>query len=331
MTITEIAKMAEVSVSAVSRYLNNGYVSEEKAKRIKKVIEKTGYRPSKQAQSMRTGKSRVIGVILPKISSESIARVADGISEVLSAAGYQMLLTSTENSSEKEIEYLQLLNNNPVDGILFSASVYDKAHKDALKKLDVPVVIISQKFEEYACVFHDDYGAACAMSKKLIESGKRHIGHICVNQKDKAAGVQRTKAFYDTMEKCGMPVEPDMVVESSFTMDGGYTAMEKLMKQNPDLDGVFCATDSLAVGAMMYLRESGKQIPEDVAVAGIGHNRMSRVVTPTLATAHLHYRTSGVEAAKMLVEMLEEENVISKQLMLGYEVVEAESISSENV
>lgn len=326
MTITEIAKMAEVSVSAVSRYLNDGYVSEEKVQRIKAVIEKTGYRPSKQAQSMRTKKSKVIGVILPKISSESIARVAAGISEVLSESGYQMLLANTENNPKKEMEYLQLLNNNPVDGILFSASVFDKAHKEALRKLDVPVVIISQKFEDYACVYHDDYGAACAMIKQLLDSGKRRIGHIGVTLKDEAAGVQRTKAFFDTMEKYEVSVNPQMVMEAPFVMEGGYEAMKHLLNKNPDLDGVFCATDSLAVGAMMYLKEIGKQIPEEIAVTGIGHNRMSRVVTPTLATAHLHYRSSGVEAAKILVEMIEQENVISKQLMLGYEIIEAESV-----
>lgn len=326
MTITEIAKMAEVSVSAVSRYLNDGYVSEEKVRRIKAVIEKTGYRPSKQAQSMRTKKSKVIGVILPKISSESIARVAAGISEVLSESGYQMLLANTENNPKKEIEYLQLLNNNPVDGILFSASVFDNAHKEALRKLDVPVVIISQKFEDYACVYHDDCGAACAMTKQLLDSGKRRIGHIGVTQKDEAAGAQRTKGFFDTMKKYEVSVNPQMVMEAPFVMEGGYEAMKHLLNKNPDLDGVFCATDSLAVGAMMYLKEIGKQIPEEIAVTGIGHNRMSRVVTPTLATAHLHYRSSGVEAAKMLVEMIEQENVISKQLMLGYEIIEAESV-----
>lgn len=305
MTITEIAKMAEVSVSAVSRYLNNGYVSEEKAERIKKVIEKTGYRPSKQAQSMRTGKSKVVGVILPKISSESIARVADGISEVLAEAGYQMLLTSTENDPKKEIEYLRLLNNNPVDGILFSASVFDKAHREALNGLDVPVVVISQKFENFPCVYHDDYGAAYAMMQQLLESGKKRIGHLCVNQKDEAAGVQRTRAYYEALKAYGMKALPELVEETSFVMDGGYEGMKRLLEGNPDLDGVFCATDSLAVGAMMYLTETGRKIPEEIAVTGIGHNRMSKVVTPKLTTAHLHYRTSGVEAARLLVERIE--------------------------
>lgn len=326
MTITEIAKMAEVSVSAVSRYLNNGYVSEEKASRIREVIEKTGYRPSKQAQSMRTKKSKVIGVILPKISSESIARVADGISEVLAESGYQMLLASTENNPGKEIEYLRLLNNNPVDGILFSASIFDKKHREALKNLDVPVVIISQRFEQYASVYHDDYGAAYAMTKELLDSGRTHIGHICVNQKDEAAGSRRTKAYRDAMQETGKFVDSKMIVESSFSMDGGYEAMKRLLQNNPELDGVFCATDSLAIGAMMYLKESGKKIPKEIAVTGIGHNRMARVVTPMLTTAHLHYRTSGVEAARMLLDLIEGKNMISRQLMLGYEVIRAESV-----
>ena len=138
MTITEIAKMAGVSVSAVSRYLNDGYISEEKRQKIKTVIDKTGYRPSKQAQILRTKRSKVIGVILPKISSESIARVADGISSVLSEKGYQMLLASTENNPKKEIEYLNLLKNNPVDGILFSASVYDRGASGSFEKTGDP-------------------------------------------------------------------------------------------------------------------------------------------------------------------------------------------------
>lgn len=326
MKITEIAKMAGVSVSAVSRYLNNGYVSEEKSKKIKEVIEKTGYQPSKQAQSLRTKKSKVIGVILPKISSESIARMAAGISEVLAAAGYQMLLASTDNNPKKEIEYLQLLNNNPVDGILFSASVFDKAHRETMQKLDVPVVIISQKFEGYACVYHDDYGAAEAMTQILVDKGRKKIAHIGVTQKDAAAGKSRTEAYKAVLEKAGMEVDESLIVETKFATEDGYAGMKKLLKKHPELDAVFCATDSLAVGAVECLKDMGKKVPEDVSVTGIGHNRMSRVITPKLTTAHLHYKTSGVEAAKILVERIEQEGSIEKQLKLGFQVIKAESV-----
>ncbi|MDO5416455.1 MAG: LacI family DNA-binding transcriptional regulator [Lachnospiraceae bacterium] len=326
MTITEIARLAEVSVSAVSRYLNQGYVSEEKARRIKEVIEKNGYQPSKQAQSLRTKKSKVVGVILPKISSESIARMASGISQVLSDKGYQMLLTSTENDPKKEIQYLQLLNHNPVDGIIFSASVFDKAHREVLQKLQVPVVIVSQRFEGCACVYHDDYGAAAAMTQLLIARGRKRIAHIGVTQKDEAAGRSRTRAYQDALAGAGLLAPASMIEETGFTTDDGYEGMKRLWERHPDLDGVFCATDTLAVGALEYLKEAGRKVPEEISVTGIGHNRMSRVITPKLTTAHLHYRTSGVEAAKMLLEMMEQEQTVEKQLKLGFEIVEAESV-----
>lgn len=326
MTITEIAKMAGVSVSAVSRYLNDGYISDEKRRKIKEVVEKTGYKPSKQAQILRTKKSKVIGVILPKISSESIARVADGISSVLSEKGYQMLLASTENNPKKEIEYLNLLQNNPVDGILFSASMYDKAHQDALKRLEIPVVIISQLFEGFPCVYHDDYGAARAMTELLLESGKRNIAHICVNQNDEAAGKSRTRGYLDAMKEYGVAVTDSMIITAGFHMDAGYESMKKLLAACKKIDGVFCATDTLAVGALTCLREAGKKIPQEIAIAGIGHNRMSRVVSPKITTAHLFYKTSGIEAANMLLEMIEKQDMVSRQVKLGYEVIRAESL-----
>lgn len=106
MTIAEIAKLAGVSRAAVSRYLNNGYISEEKKQKIKKVIEQTGYRPSLQAQTLRTKKSKLIGIVLPKINSETISRIVAGISQVLSEKGFQILLANTENNVQKELEYL---------------------------------------------------------------------------------------------------------------------------------------------------------------------------------------------------------------------------------
>ena len=108
MTIKEIARLAGVSSAAVSRYLNGGYVSEEKKEKIREIIEKTGYRPSVQARNLRTRQTRLVGVVVPKISSETISRVTDGIGKILQEKGYQMLLATTDNNPEKELEYMEL-------------------------------------------------------------------------------------------------------------------------------------------------------------------------------------------------------------------------------
>jgi len=326
MKITEIAKLAGVSTSAVSRYLNNGYLSEEKKTAIREVIEKTGYAPSKHAQIMRTKKSKIIGVVVPKISSESVGRVVAGISEVLTKKDYQMLLANTENNTEKEIQYLKFLDNNPVDGIIFVATILQKKHSDVLKKLKVPVVITGQRYGTYPSVYHDDYNAAKELTKQIIAKGRRYLGCISVTDADEAVGHNRTSGFKDAVREAGLKLGSHAIVESDFSMENGFEKMKDLLRENPKIDGVFCATDNIAVGAMLYLKEAGKQLPEDISIAGIGYTKLAKVVEPKLSTVHLHYKSSGIESAKILLEMLESNTQLSKQIQLGYEVINEESI-----
>ena len=138
MTIKEIAKLAGVSSAAVSRYLNGGYVSDEKKEQIKKVIEETGYQPSAQARMLRTKKACLIGVVVPKINSESISRITAGIEQVLSARGYQMLLASTDNQPKNELTYLRIFESYPVDGIVLIGTVLTDEHRRFLKESKVP-------------------------------------------------------------------------------------------------------------------------------------------------------------------------------------------------
>ena len=157
MTIKEIARLANVSSAAVSRYLNGGYISEEKSAQIRKVIEETGYRPSAQARTLRTKRASLVGVVAPKINSESISRVTEGIGSVLAERGYQMLLASTDNNAKKEIEYLRLFEKYPVDGILLIGTVITAEHRKFFRNARIPVVVIGQYTKYANCVYHDDY------------------------------------------------------------------------------------------------------------------------------------------------------------------------------
>ena len=175
MTIAEIAKLAGVSSAAVSRYLNNGYISEEKKQKIKQVIEQTGYRPSLQAQTLRTKKSKLIGVVLPKINSETISRIVAGISLILSKQGFQILLANTENSVEKELEYLSVFQNNTVDGIIFIATLLRKEHKKIIKQIGVPVVVVGQRVDYTSCIYHNDFLASKELTEIMLCNGRKQI------------------------------------------------------------------------------------------------------------------------------------------------------------
>ena len=326
MTSAEIARRAGVSKTAVSRYLNNGYVSSEKREAIRRVIEETGYVPSQQAQTLRTGKSRMVGVIVPRIDSESISRVVAGISRVLEEKGYHLLLANTDNNPQKEMEYLEVFRSGNVDGVILVTTILSAAHRQALGVLGVPSVLIGQRMEGITCVYHDDRGAAKALVNMLLQQGRRRIGYVGVTPRDKAAGAARRAGYQDALQEAGLHADPAWMEQSDFSIDGGYAAAGRLLARVSDLEGIFCATDSIAVGVKKRLEEMGRRIPQDVALAGIGHSRLSELVRPKLATAHYYYQTSGEEAARDLLEILEQVVDRKKQLMLGFEIYPGESV-----
>ena len=319
MNINEIARLAGVSRATVSRYLNNGYVSSEKKAVIRRVIEETGYQPSSQAQTLRTKKTSLIGVILPKINSDTISREVEGISDILTRRGYQLILASTNNNVEEELKYLSLFKERQVDGVVFIATMFTRKHKQMLKDYKVPIVLLGQHLDGYPCIYQDDYKAAFQVTEKLAEKGSK-FAYIGVTDKDVAVGAQRRKGFEDALRKKKLEIVPERMKVGSFTMDSGYE-----MAREPSIDSLVCATDTMAVGAMTYLKEIGLRIPEDVQIAGIGDGVPGKIVEPKLTTMHFYYKTSGMEAAAMLADLIENDTGISKEIKMGCELVERES------
>lgn len=151
MNITEFAKIAGVSKAAVSRYFNGGYLSEEKRAQIAAAQQATGYRPSLQAQMLRARRTRQIGVILPKLSSDSCPRMVEGIASVLEEWGYQLLLVNTNNDAAREVQAMETLGQNTVDGFILIATLFTPEHKALLESLRLPVVVLGQQYPGCCC------------------------------------------------------------------------------------------------------------------------------------------------------------------------------------
>lgn len=325
MNINEIAKMAGVSRATVSRYLNNGYVSEEKKKVISKVIEETGYQPSSQAQMLRTKKTKLVGVILPKIDSNTISREVAGISDILTQKGYQMILANTNNSVEEELKYLSLFKDNQVDGVIFIATILTKQHREMLKEYKVPIVLLGQHLEGYPCIFQDDHKAAMSLTEQMLKTGKK-FGYITVTDKDEAVGKMRISGVEEILKKNNIGLDKSCVKCGNFTLESGYEKAEELFTEHPDIDTLICATDTMAVGAVNWLKKSGYHIPDQVQVAGMGDSYLGKIIEPKLTTVHFFYKTSGMESAKMLVDLMESENIsLHKEIKMGCKVVMRES------
>lgn len=321
MTIKEIAEMAGVSRATVSRYLNQGYVSEEKKLKIKAVVDKTGYVPSTPARMLRTKKTRLIGVIIPKIDSETISRILSGISQELNAHNYHMLLANTENNPEKELEYLNIFSNGRVDGVVLIATVLTKRHYQALKRLPVPAVIVGQECEGYSCIHHDDFHAARDLTKELLERGCKRPVFFGVGDYDEAVGKKRRLGFEEALKDSGLWSDDVREVVCEFHSDSGYAQMKKLLNARERFDGVVCVTDNIAAGALRALREAKIQVPDQVRLTGFGDTRLASLMTPPMTTVRYHYLESGIEAGRMVLEEIHNQNALTKALSLGYEII----------
>ncbi|UKS66509.1 LacI family DNA-binding transcriptional regulator [Rossellomorea marisflavi] len=326
-TIKEVAKMAEVSSATVSRFLNNsGYVGEEARKRILKVIEETGYVPSENAKSLRTKQTKVIGVILPKISTETSSRLVRGLDEVLAKEGYQILLANSGLNADKEIEHLRLLKSRDVDGIILSATTNGAGLKAEIQRLDIPVVVVGQEVDDTPNVIFDEYQAAKDMVKHLIDHGHERIGFIGVSEEDPAVGVLRKKGYLQAMQEKNFPIEESWIEKGIFDVESGAVAMERMMGAAVRPTAVFAVTDRLAIGAMNYVKSIGLRIPEDIAFAGIGASELSRYITPSLTTMDYQNKESGRVAAGLILEAIKRGGSSPEKRLINVRLLQGDSV-----
>ena len=308
LNIIDIANLAGVSKSTVSRYLNNGYVSEEAREKIKKVLDETGFTPQRQAKGMRTKKTNLIGVIVPKISSETPARVVEGITEVLSPNGYDILIANTNLSIEKELEYLNIFKSNQVDGIIFMATKVTEKHVKAIESLEVPIVVVAQDIKECSSVFFDEFQAT----------------------EDIAVGLYRKQAYIKTLEKNNININYENIKIGDFNEESGYRLAKEIMEGKNTPTAIVAVTDNLALGAIEYLLDNNYKVPEDIAVVGMGDSKISRVITPKLTTVHYHYKTAGRKAAEIILKKLNNEidkkEKVVKKVKINCLLVERNSV-----
>ena len=297
MTIKEVARLAGVSPAAVSRYLNGGPLSKDKKERVARAIEETGYRPNLMAKTMRTGRVRQIGIIVPRIYSESVNLLMEGITDM--------------------------------------ATTLTDIKKSSLENCSVPLVITGQNFDGLHCVYHDDFNAMRELTELFIRKGGKKFVYIGAPEADLAAGLARREGAQEALRRAGFDAQQMPVRIANFNSQDGYAAMLELLEKYPDLDSVVCATDVIAHGAMKALREKGRRVPEDVRIAGIGNNWADLVSQPELTTVQLYQKRCGSEAARLLLKLIEREDEQDAgrnngaepgNVMLSYRIIERGSV-----
>ncbi|MBQ9902737.1 MAG: LacI family DNA-binding transcriptional regulator [Clostridia bacterium] len=332
MKISEIAALAGVSPAAVSRYLNGGSISEEKKQKIRQVIEETGYVPNVAARSLRQQRSNSIGVIVPKINSDSVSNLMEGVSSVLSRSGYLTIFGNAGNDKKQELDYLRMMQEVRLAGIILMGTVLTPAHISFFKESEIPIVVCGQNHSSVSCIYHDDRRAAREMARHIIRKGRRKLAFVGAVEADVSVGLNRRLGVEEAMREAGLNPEELARTQVRFTLNEGSRGMNEILEGGFVPDGVVCATDTLAVGAIQALKERGFRIPEDISVGGIGGGMAGAIISPALTTVQLFHKESGEKAAQLLLSMIEYsrehsgEKLPLTHTMLGYRLIERESV-----
>ncbi|MBO1512995.1 LacI family DNA-binding transcriptional regulator [Metabacillus bambusae] len=324
MTIGEIAKLAGVAKSTVSRYLNGGSVGVATRLKLERVIKETGYVPNTFARSLKAKKTNIIGTIVPRLNSYAATQTLIGIDEELREQGYQLLISNTSQNLDREIESIYSLENQKIAGIILLATQITDEHLDAFQKVDVPVLLVGQQHEQCYSLIHDDETAGYEIGKYVLSQGHRKIAFVGVTENDIAVGVKRKRGFQKAIQE-----EKECEVtyfETSFNLKEAIKKFPSIMEAyKPSI--FVCATDNIALGILKAAQMEGLNVPRDLSITGFGGYEVTEVIHPGITTAKFFYQEAGELAAKKIVKLVNGEEV-AKVTVSNFDIILRNSVDS---
>jgi LacI family transcriptional regulator len=326
-TIYDIAKRLDITAATVSRALNNNpKISESTRKLVLETAAKMNYKQNRLAQSLRSGKSNNVGVIVPRIDSNFFASVIRGIEEELHPEGYHVIICQTHEDEKREIENITTLLNAQVDGILMSISNVSKENDHVIKNVvdkNVPLIFFDRKkkMDGVSSVTINDFEGGYLATKNLIEQGCKRIAHLTGDQSLEIFE-HRNDGFKKALADNGLELNENYVFQTKSNVDAGRQAVEKLLNMNPPPDGIFSSSDFAALGAIQELRERGVKIPEEFCVFGFGNEPFTRFMELSISSVDQSPLEMGRMAAKVFLEQINNtDNIkIEKKVVLTPEL-----------
>lgn len=330
-TIKDIANVLNISAAAVSKALHNdSRISEKTKKAVRQVAENLNYQPNHLASALRSGKSKLVGVIVPKTNSNFFSATIHNIEEVLNKEGYNIIITQSNESYKKECENIDTLLFTQVDGIIVSMAneTVDLQHFKKVKQAGIPLITFDRGENDLNVDYIgiDDYDSSHRIVDHLVEQGCKRIAHIGGFKHTRIYN-NRIRGYIDALEKHNLPLEKELLLESNLSTEDGRNKMQELLALDKKPDAVYIAGDYAALGALQVLNEKNIKIPDEIALVGFGDEPFANMVTPKMTSVNQHSYQIGKIAAEKFLEYTKQNQI---QQTLQKHILKAELIIRES-
>lgn len=307
ITLAQLAKEAEVSISTISRALSNkNYpLKEETRQRILKLAEEKGYTPNLIARSLQTNRSHLVGVVVDRMQSPFSAATVQGIQDGLRSAGYSISIAYSNRDRELAIEAINSFYSRQVDGMVILNSWLHTYNDPILSMQDRPFAFVNRVFSNcsHNCVGPgDSYGARLA-TQHLIDLGHQHIGYIN-GMEDWLEAQNRLAGYRDTLSENSLPIDEAFIQPGDWSVDSGYKAAQRLLALKERPTAIFAANDIMALGVIYAIQDAGLNIPKDIALIGYDDRDFASWIRPGLTTIRMPSYEMGLAAARLLLQQI---------------------------
>jgi len=314
VTLQDIANAMHLTPSAVSKALNDHpRMSDDTKAAVKKMAKKLNYKPNQLAAALRSGRSKLIGVVVPAVDFSFFSSVIKGIEETVMEAGYRVLLAQSGNSEQKEQEVVETLLDARVDGLIVSigSDIEDFSHLQRVKEQQIPLILFDRVLKDFgvSTVELDDFKGAYEAVTHLINQGCRRIAHLA-GSAHLELYANRIAGYKAALSDAAIPVREDYILNSELLVEDGRNCMEKLLKlpieERPD--ALFCASDFSAVGALQILRKNKICVPKELKIVGFSNEDFTLYLEPAISTVDQASIEMGHCAGKLILRQLRQES-----------------------
>ena len=305
-TIKDIAKALDISAAAVSKAMHNDpRISTKTKDAVKRVAKALNYQPNHLASALRKGKSNLVGVIVPRTNSNFFSSVIEHMEAVLNKAGYNIIITQSNESFVKECKNIDTLLFTQVDGIIASMAneTVDLSYYEKIKSKGIPLILFDRGENDLDVDYIgiNDYDSSHMIVEHLITKGCKRIAHIGGYRRTRIFN-NRIRGYVDAIKKNNLPIDESLVIESALTLEDGRREMKNLLKLIDRPDAVYVASDYAALGALQVLNEEKISVPDDIRLIGFGNEPFTSLVSPTISSIDQHSKAIGRLAAETFLK-----------------------------